>query len=116
MGFARCALAPLGPHHGTNHEETPPLHLDHLRASHSRRAFTLSHDWLTRALPKAHAEGLSPTAKHARRLAQIRMCRHRQKMAKLAALAAAHDGKLTTGMDGIARDILEVRSPILLDA
>ena len=73
-------------------------------------------DWLTRALPKAHAEGLSPTAKHARRLAQIRMCRHRQKMAKLAALVTAHDGKLTTGMDGIARDILEVRSPILLDA
>jgi hypothetical protein len=44
------------------------------------------------------------------------MCRHRQKMAKLASLVAAHDGKLTTGPDGIARDILEVRSPVLIDA
>jgi hypothetical protein len=44
------------------------------------------------------------------------MCRHRQKRAKLAALVAAHDGKLTAGMDGVARDILEVRSPVLIDA
>jgi len=65
-------------------------------------------EYLARRMSPALLAKLSPAARKARRLAQIRSSRARTKLRKL---VARHDA-LSPTLDG--RDIIEVRSPVLL--
>jgi hypothetical protein len=65
-------------------------------------------EWLARPMAFAEAAKLSRPAMKARRLAQTRLCRYRQRMAKAVARA--------TGSPMTGRDIIDVRSPVLMDA
>lgn len=69
-------------------------------------------DWLVRPLWRKHAEALSPEAKQTRRLAQIRVCRARKKLARQ---VAAHDAPTMTA-GGALRDIIRTEPDILPQA
>jgi hypothetical protein len=77
-----------------------------LTADELHRFPTLDH-WLTRPLSKLQAEGLSPEAKLHRRLAQVRACRHRQKLAKA---VACHDAPASD------RDIIDLYASHIIDS
>jgi hypothetical protein len=66
-------------------------------------------EWLARPMSFTEAAKLSRPAMKARRLAQTRLCRYRQKMAKA---VARHDAASRHP----TRDIIDVRSPVLMDA
>ena len=65
-------------------------------------------EWLARPLTPAQMAELSPADRKARRLAQVRSCRHRKKLADLLADVARHDASLAPG-----RDIIRL-TPVLL--
>jgi hypothetical protein len=66
-------------------------------------------EWLARPMVFAEAAKLSRPAMKARRLAQTRLCRYRQKMAQA---VARHDA-LTPTRGGILRDILHLTPCII---
>jgi hypothetical protein len=68
--------------------------------------------YICRPLPKGHAELLSKEAKAARQRARVRISHRRAKLKRtLSALDAP-----TPTQGGILRDVLDVRSPVLIDA
>jgi hypothetical protein len=67
-------------------------------------------EWLARPLTRLETAKLTPADMKARRLAQTRACRARQKLAAQLATVAHHDAKLAPGSD-----ILYL-SPVILDA
>jgi hypothetical protein len=87
---------------------SPSTLFELLTADELARYPTLDH-WLTRELPRAHVEGLSKEAKRHRKLAQIRACRARQKMAK--AVARLDGPTMTAG--GISRDVLTLEPRLI---
>jgi hypothetical protein len=60
-------------------------------------------EYLCRPLTRQETSKLSPAEMKARRLAQTRACRHRQKMAEALAKVARHDAYRAAG-----RDILDL--------
>jgi hypothetical protein len=66
--------------------------------------------YLSRQMTREEASKLTKGEMKARRLAQIRTCRHRQKMADLLADVARHDAHRAPG-----RDIIDL-SPVIIDA
>ena len=85
-----------------------------LTASEFERHPTLD-SFLTRELSREHLAGLSKEAKKARRLAQTRLCRYRQKMAKAVARLDSSPANDATSRHP-TRDIIDVRSPVLISA
>jgi hypothetical protein len=65
-------------------------------------------EYLSRPMTREEAAKLTEGGMKARRLAQTRSCRHRQKMADLLADVARHDASLTSG-----RDIIDLQPVIL---
>lgn len=66
--------------------------------------------YLSRPMTREETAKLSPAEMKARRLAQVRACRHRQKMADLLADVARHDAPAS------GRDIIDLCAYRIIDA